>query len=120
MPVKYEYHLSFIPEGYQELNVIEKVDGKVYLYVNNLGQILQFTYTDDTTNNSLFTKAEDYQQYSAFVNECPADIYIALKENETSVIVWQDVQAGVLYQIFAFADQTELINIAEMVEKIVE
>lgn len=117
-PVKYEYHLSVIPEGYQELNVIEKVDGKVYLYVNNLGQILQFTYTDDTTNNSLFTKVEDYQQYSAFVNECPAEIYIALKENETSVIVWQDVQAGVLFQIFAFADQSELINIAETVEKL--
>lgn len=117
-PVKYEYHLSVTPEGYRELKTIDKLDGKMYLYVNDVGQILQFTYTYGTENSSLFAETEKYEQHPAFVNEYSADIYIALVENETNAVVWQDIQAGVLFQIFAFADQAELIEIAETVERI--
>lgn len=117
-PVKYEYCLSVVPDGYRELNVIEKADGKVYLYINDVGQILQFTYTDDTTSNSLFTKSEDYQQYSASVKDVPADVYITSEENETNVIIWQDLHTNMLFQISAMADYSELIKIAEIVGKI--
>ena len=117
--VKYEYCLSVVPEGYRELNDIEKVDGKVYLYVNDLGQILQFTYTyNTTTSNSLFAKTENYQKHSAFVHEFAADIYIAINAGETSGIVWQDVEEDALFQISAMADQVELLNIAQTVAKI--
>ena len=117
-PVKYDYRLSVVPDGYHELNIIEKADGKLCLYINESGHILQFTYAYGAKANNLFIKTEDYEQYSGFVNSLPADIYIAIKEGETSVIVWQDVPAGVLLQIFAFADQAELIEIAEAVETI--
>ena len=117
-PVKYEYHLSVIPEGYRELKVVERLDGKTHLYINTSMQMLQFSYTYGAQNSSMFAKAEEYEQYSVVVNEWPADIYIAIKESETSAIVWQDVQAGVLFQVFAFADQAELIEIAETVETI--
>ena len=117
-PVKYEYHLSVIPEGYRELKTIDKLDGKMYLYVNEAGQILQFTYTYGAENSNMFAKAEEYEQYSVVVNERSADVYIAIKESETSAIVWQDTEAGILFQIFAFADQTELVEVAETVETI--
>lgn len=117
-PVKYEYRFSVVPDGYRELNVIEKVDGRVYLYINDLGQILQFSYTDDTINNSLFAKAEKYQRYSAFVHGFVADIYIANNADETSGIVWQDIEADVLFQISAIADREELLKIAQTIVKI--
>ena len=117
-PVKYEYRLATIPEGYREVEVIEKVDGKVYLYINDLGQILQFTYTDDTINNSLFAKAEKYQRHSAFIHGFVADIYISNNADETSGIVWQDIEADVLFQISAIADREELLKIAQTVAKI--
>lgn len=116
--IKDEYHLAVVPEGYREINVIEKVDGKVYLYINDLGQVLQFTYTYNTTiSNSLFAKIEDYQKHSAFVHEFPADIYIAINASETSGIVWQDIETDTLFQISAIADQVELLNIARTVAK---
>lgn len=115
---KYEYYLSVIPEGYLTLAAEDFPGGKTYLYVNDLGKILQFTYTYGAENSSLFVKTDDYEQHTSFVNNLPADIYIALKENETSVIVWQDFNADVLFQISAMADQTELIEIAKTVEKI--
>ena len=116
--VKHEYRLSVIPEGYWELNTINKLDGKRYLYVNDLGQILQFAYTYGDKNSSMFAKAEEYEQYNALVNEWPADIYISIKESETSGIVWQDTNANVLFQISAISDKDGLLKIAETVDVI--
>ena len=116
--VKYEYRLSAIPEGYLELAVEDMPSGKTYLYVNDLGEILQFSYSYSNTNSSKFINSEEYEQHSAFVNECSADIYIALKENETSTIIWQSPETSVLFQITAMADQAKLIEIAETVAKI--
>ena len=117
-PVKYDYHLSVVPEGYRELNAIDKLDGKRYLYVNDVGQILQFTYTYGAENSSLFTKTEEYDQYSVRVNKWSADVYISINKSETSVIIWQDSEKTVLFEIFAMADQEELIKIAGTVEAI--
>lgn len=115
-PVKHEYHLSVVPEGYRELKTIDKLDGKMYLFVNDAGQILQFTYTYGSENSNMFAKAEEYKQHSVVVNECSADVYIAIKDSETSGIVWQDIDARVLFQISAICDREGLIKIAETVE----
>lgn len=117
-PVKHEYHLSVIPEGYRELKVVERLDGKTYLYVNTSMQMLQFSYTYGAQNSSMFAKAEEYEQYSVVVNERSADVYIAIKESETNGIVWQDIGANVLLQISAICNKEELIKIAETVETI--
>ena len=116
--VKYEYRLSAIPEGYLELAVEDMPSGKTYLYMNDTGNILQFSYIYGAQNSSLFVKAEDYEQHTGFVNNLPADIYIALKDNETSVIVWQDSQEGVIFEIFAMSDQAGLVTLAETIVKI--
>ena len=117
-PVQYEYHFSEIPEGYMELMVEDIPGGKAYLFANDSGNILHFTYTYDPENNSLFVRTDNYEHHTGFVSNLPADIYIALKENETSVIIWQDLQEGVIFEIHALADQIGLTALAESVEKI--
>lgn len=117
--VKYEYHLSVAPEGYWEWRAVEKVDGNIQLYLNNAGDVLQFSYSYGDIFSSKFVKAENYEQHSAFVNGHRADIYISLKENEASGIVWQDINGNVIFQISAIADKEVLIKIAETVTKIV-
>lgn len=110
-----EYHLAVVPEGYREINVIDKIDGQMYVYTNEFGEIIQFVYTYGAEKSSLFVEMEAYTQHSSFVNEWSADIYIAKKETETNVIIWQDTQTGVLFQISAMADQAQLMKIAETV-----
>lgn len=116
--IKYEYHLAVVPEGYRELKIVDKIDGMAYVYVNDAGEVLRFVYTYGVENSSLFIKTEDYVHHVGFVNKLSADIYIPLIENETSAIIWQDHHTGVLFEIFAMADQVELIEIAETVVKI--
>ena len=117
-PVKCEYRFSALPEGYMELMVKDIEGGKMHLYVDDSGNILQFTYSRNPENNSLFVKTENYDYYKDFVNNLPADIYIALQENETNVIIWQNLQDGTIFEIHAMAGQASLIAIAETIEKI--
>jgi len=101
-----------------ELMVEDIPGGKMYLYMSDLGNILQFTYTYDKSSSDLFVKTEDCEHHSDFVNTLPADIYIVQKENENSAIIWQDQRNGVLFEIYARMNQAELIALAETVTKI--
>lgn len=66
----------------------------------------------------MFIETDNYEKYTDVVNGLRADIYLATKENETNIIVWQDPNADVLLHVFAMADRVELIEIAETVVKI--
>ena len=114
---KDEYELAVVPVGYKELNVIEKRNGKTYLYVDDSGNVLQFTYAYGEKIDSIYVKAEDCRQHSGYVHNIMADIYIPNNENETSGIIWRDAAADVIFRVYAKADQTELIEIAESVRK---
>ena len=117
-PIQYEYHFSVVPEGYMELMVEDTPGGKTYLYVGELGDFLQFTYTYGIENGNVFIETEDYEHHKSYVYNWPADIYIALKQGETSAIIWQDSQNGIIFEIYAIANQSELIALAETVSKI--
>jgi hypothetical protein len=116
-PVIAEYELTIIPEGYRQLNIIDKEDGKTYLYVNNDGVFLDFTYAYAIGSNDYFTNAEDCEQYSAIINGINADIYVSKAVDETSLIVWQDPLENILFHISAKANKAELIELAESVQK---
>lgn len=116
-PVQDEYELTVVPDGYRQLSVVERTDGKTYLFVNDSGSILQFAYAYGEKFDSLFIKVEDYEQTTGYVNGVLADIYIPINDDETSAIAWIDAKENVLFHIFAKADQAELILIAESVQK---
>ena len=117
VPARDEYELTVVPDGFRQLSVVEKKNGKSYIYVDDSGNILQFSYAYGEKIESFFIKAENYHQSSDYVHTIPADIYISTKEDESSAIVWYDSKTDVLFHIFARADSTELIEIAETVRK---
>lgn len=117
VPIQDEYELAVVPAGYRQLSVVEKADGKMFIFADDSGSILQFSYAYGGKINGVFVDVNNYQQYSDSVRNLPADIYIATKEDETSVIVWQDANADVIFRVYAKADQAELIEIAESVRK---
>lgn len=116
-PAEYDYRFEIIPEGYKELQVIDSKDGKTYLYVNDAGSILQFAYAYGGRADNLFVKTESYAQFEGVVNGIIADIYIASKENEANVIIWQDPDTETLLCIHSKAEKKLLIELAESVTK---
>lgn len=117
-PVIAEYDLTAIPDGYSQLSVVDRSDGKTYLFADDSGNILHFSYVHAEKFDSLFIKAVDYEQKSGYVNGVLADIYLSKKEDESSVIVWQDRKSNTIFRIHAMADADELIAMAESVQKI--
>ena len=99
------------------LNTIDNEDGKVYIYLDKEGLILQFTFMRSVDGNGLFVDTDGYDVHMASVNDQPADIYISQNSNEANVIVWQDITNNILFQITAYADKEELIVLAENIEK---
>lgn len=115
--VEYDYFLSESLENYALLNTIDNEDGKVYIYLDKEGLILQFAFTRSVDGNGLFVDTDGYDVHMASVNDQPADIYISQDSSEANVIVWQDITTNILFQITAYADKEELIVLAENIEK---
>lgn len=115
--VEYDYFLSETNSGYTLLNTIDKNVGKLYIYTNSDGQILQFSYARGADGNGLFVDTDGYDVHTAFVNDQPADIYISQNSSNASVIVWQDTTGNILFQITAYANKEALIALAENIEK---
>lgn len=115
--VEQEYELSVLPEGYKQIDIIQKEDGAAYLFTDGSGNILQFSYTFSQKDDSFFVNAEDYEQHSGYVGDLPADIYISNKNDENNVIVWQSSNSDVIFRIHANVDQVTLLDIAEGVQK---
>ncbi|MBE6958453.1 MAG: DUF4367 domain-containing protein [Ruminococcaceae bacterium] len=113
----YNYRLAAVPEGYRELQTVDLKDGKSYLYANDIGKILNFTYVYGTRQNTMFIKTESYTQVEGTINGVNADIYITSNENEASVIVWKDPETGTLLCIHAHVGKDMLIAMAESVMK---
>lgn len=113
--IEYEYHFETIPDGFSELNVIDSKDGKTYLYANDTGNILQFTYAHGGRADNFFVKTETYTHITDEVGGYPADIYITSVENEANVIIWRDLETDTLLCINAKLKIDQLIAFAEMI-----
>lgn len=114
--VEYEYYPPEEFEGYSLLTEINEENGKTYIFVNEAGELLQFSYARNG-NASMFVKTENYDVHHGVVDTLPADVYISKFNNEANVIVWQDPSNNVLFAISAYADQEELQKMAGMIEK---
>ena len=116
-PAKYEYYLETVPEGYMLLNISEKENGKKYLFVDETGNLLQFSYVHKELFASLFVDRENTKVLTGYVHSNPADLYIAINENDTSTIVWRDMDTDIMCYISAVAAPDELTTLAEAVQK---
>lgn len=116
---KSDYCLTFLPDGYELVDVIEKTNKQIFLYADDSDHGLKFGYSYPPENGAgaIVLFVEGYREYSGFVHGMKADIYISDNENESNAIVWCDEETGALLQVHAFADLETLVELAENVEK---
>lgn len=114
---QYDYCLPEAFDGYALLTAVDREHGKLCIYSNAEGEILQFEYIYGEEGAKLFVKPENTTHYSDFVGSLPADIYISTN-GDNCVIVWKDPAANILFWISMIADKDDLIAVAEKVEKI--
>ena len=112
-----DYHLTYIPDGYALLDVVDTISEKTYVYADASGRVLRFSYSIGGNSSSLFVDAERYQHSIAFVHGIEADVYLAESDDGANVIVWSDAEADVIFRVHAIIDRDELVKISESVRK---
>lgn len=111
------YELSFVPDGYSLIDSYEDSSGEAFIYANEIGQILQFTYMTNSNSSSLFVEAEEYIQKKVLVHSLPGEVYISKEENHSNGIIWTDDTSGTLFFISGNLQEADLISIAQQVVK---
>lgn len=110
-----QYHLTWVPEGYQEV-FSDLADGEgSEAYVDENGRYLKFEYVSDPNNSNLFIVTEDAVCYEVTVNGYPAEYWVSADPEISSCVTWEDNNKRVFY-VSGFLDQAELIKVAESVE----
>lgn len=112
------YELPVVPAGYD----LEDIDtGKIYKtwrYVNDDGQYLYFGYMikeTEKTTTPVGLVADGMEQKTVLVHGQTADYYFDAAGKERNMIVWEDVEQGVLLSISACLSESEMIQMAETV-----
>lgn len=114
--VEYEYYLPDSFDDYSLMTTIDEQEGKTYIFMSKQGKLLRFTYTY-SGDTSMYLNTENTDAHEGTVGAQSADIYISKTGMETNAIVWQDSSNNVLLILSAFADQNELPQLAEKVQK---
>lgn len=112
-----QYHLTWVPEGYQEV-FSDLADGEGNeAYVDENGRYLQFAYVSDPNNSNLFIVTEGATCYEVSVNGYAADYWVSADPEVSNCVTWEDHSKRVFY-VSGFLDKEELIKVAENIEKI--
>lgn len=115
--VEYDYFLPQEFNGYTLQATVERDHGKAFIYVHADGSMLLFEYMYGGDSNELFLDADNCILESDSVGNFLADIYCSQTADKSSVIVWKDPAANLLFYINAVAEKNELIEFAKKVEK---
>lgn len=112
-----KYIMNWIPEDYKFVTSFEIANGETYIYSNEQGMILQFSYSGGTDAMSVFPESDGYATSEIMIKDISADLYIAADERDTNGIVWEDTSQKVLFWISAYVGSEDLIKIAENIEE---
>jgi len=111
-----DYILGWIPDGYEQYELIQDEHGSRYNYQNDAGELLVFSYTFGDGSSELFIDPENARSETIMVNDCTGVIMMAEKTDESNMLIWMDQKNNVLFYISGFESRENLMTMAESVE----
>lgn len=115
-----QYHISWIPEGYEVVDVFYDGDHYDALYQqgDNVMNAFVFDYffaQDNALVGFWLCDDEDYRYKTISVNGMQADFYEALLPQETNNLIWIDERANIVFSLNGFLEESVMVQIAESV-----
>ena len=112
------YGLSWIPEGYEEVNVRDDGETFIALYQRDDGEshsFFEFRYFFVQHDRYIGMLTEETEHTSLTVNGMQADLYQAVDPDAVSDLILIDEDAGIAFQIEGVLDRSVLLRIAESI-----
>ena len=111
-----QFYPGWIPDGYPLYDNYSIQNGQVFLYSNDLGDILSFIYTSSPENLEVYVYTEACSQEPLSVHGDDAQLYIPEDTTEASELIWQDSH-GTLFLVSGKCGKTVLVQFAEKIFK---
>mgnify|MGYP003294097644 CR=1 FL=1 len=111
------YQTGWMPDGCEFVTSYETAGGEVYIFTDEKDTLIQFSYTSNPDNETLFIDGVGYFKEEAIINGRIGDFYIAQSNDKTNGLIWTDETETVLFFVSGNYDKETLVKIAESVEK---
>lgn len=111
------YEITALPDGYTLTDSIVDETSCIQIFENGkTGMIFVYHFiSSDTQTELIFFDGHTYEPVT--VKNISADYYTAANPDETNELLWFDEETGIAFQLSAFLDKTEMVEIAASVTR---
>lgn len=109
------YRLTGLPDGYTEFSRSKTGDTASILYVNETGDLIQFSYAPARGRTDWFVDATDTVRTAALVSGNPADLLLSESPDVASAVLWTTPD-GTAFFLSGFLSEEALIELAGQVQ----
>lgn len=111
------YELTWLPEGYAEIDRLPTEDGCTIIYSHDVS-LIQFVYSTGADADSLFVGDFNGEVQTIQIGEFIADFYQAQNNSQSSTVVWMSAQKDTLFSITTSLPKDIIIELCKSVQKI--
>ena len=113
---KTDYELTWLPDGYTEIDRLITEDGCTIIYSHDVS-LIQFVYSTGADADSLFVGDFNGEVQTIQIGEFIADFYQAQNNSQSSTVVWMSAQKDTLFSITTSLPK-DIIELCKSVQKI--
>ena len=114
---KTDYELTWLPDGYTEIDRLITEDGCTIIYSHDVS-LIQFVYSTGADADSLFVGDFNGEVQTIQIGEFIADFYQAQNNSQSSTVVWMSAQKDTLFSITTSLPKDIIIELCKRVQKI--
>lgn len=114
---KTDYELTWLPDGYTEIDRLVTEDGCTIIYSHDVS-LIQFVYSTGADADSLFVGDFNGEVQTIQIGEFIADFYQAQNNSQSSTVVWMSAQKDTLFSITTSLPKNIIIELCKSVQKI--
>lgn len=114
---KTDYELTWLPDGYTEIDRLITEDGCTIIYSYDVS-LIQFVYSTGADADSLFVGDFNGEVQTIQIGEFIADFYQAQNNSQSSTVVWMSAQKDTLFSITTSLPKDIIIELCKSVQKI--
>lgn len=114
---KTDYELTWLPDGYTEIDRLITEDGCTIIYSHDVS-LIQFVYSTGADADSLFVGDFNGEVQTIQIGKFIADFYQAQNNSQSSTVVWMSAQKDTLFSITTSLPKDIIIELCKSVQKI--
>ena len=114
---KTDYELTWLPDGYNEIDRLITEDGCTIIYSHDVS-LIQFVYSTGADADSLFIGDFNGEVQTIQIGEFIADFYQAQNNSQSSTVVWMSAQKDTLFSITTSLPKDIIIELCKSVQKV--